>query len=87
MSDIAGESSAIEVDGTLRWNDFEGGFWSLELEREHAELGEHVVLSGFELPPDATDGAPVRMRVCARPDLIDFTMAGMRVDVLEARLR
>lgn len=82
----AGTSEPIDITGRLRWNDFEGGFWSLELDQEHAELGEFVVLSGFELPPDAQDGAAVRMRVIPRPDLIDFTMAGLRVEVLHAEL-
>lgn len=86
MSTDAGTSGPIDVVGTLRWNEFEGGFWSLELDPEHPELGEHVVLSGFELPPDAHDGARVRMRVRPRPDLIDFTMAGLRVEVESAEL-
>lgn len=83
----AGDSPAVTVDGILCWNDFEGGFWSLEIEPGHPELGEHVVLSGFELPAGAVDGSPVRMRVRARPDLVDFTMAGLRVEVLEADVR
>jgi hypothetical protein len=82
----AGDSPAVEVEGTLRWNDFEGGFWSLDLDHEHEELGERVVLSGFELPPDAEDGSRVRMRVRARPDLVDFLMAGLRVEVESAEL-
>ena len=86
MSSDAGSSSAQDVEGTLRWNDFEGGFWSLELTEEHAELGEHVVLSGFELPADAEHGSRVRMRVRARPDLVDFLMAGLRVEVESAEL-
>ena len=85
MSSGAGDSPPTEVIGTLRWNEFEGGFWSLELDPTHPELGEHVVLSGFELPT-AEDGARVRMRVRARPDLVDFTMAGLRVEVLDAAL-
>lgn len=86
MTSDAGSSPATEVEGTLRWNEFEGGFWSLELASEHPELGEHVVLSGFELPPDAEDGSHVRMRVRARPDLVDFLMAGLRVEVESAEL-
>lgn len=87
MDTPAGDSPVVTVDGTLRWNDFEGGFWSLELEPEHPELGDHVVLSGFELPAGAADGSRVRMRVRARPDLVDFTMAGLRVEVIEATTR
>lgn len=86
MSSGAGDSQAVEVEGTLRWNEFEGGFWSLELAAEHPELGEHVVLSGFELPPEAEDGSRARMRVRARPDLVDFRMAGLRVEVESAEL-
>ena len=86
MSSDAGTSPAIDVEGSLRWNEFEGGFWSLELEPEHAELGSHVVLSGYELPSEAQDGTRVRMRVRARPDLVDFLMAGMRVEVESAEL-
>ena len=86
MSAGAGDSPALDVEGTLRWNEIEGGFWSLELAAEHPELGEHVVLSGFELPPDAEDGTRVRMRVRARPDLVDFLMAGLRVEVESAEL-
>jgi hypothetical protein len=86
MCPDAGSSPAIDVEGTLRWNDFEGGFWSLELADEHAQLGSLVVLSGFELPPDAEDGTRVRMRVRARPDLVDFLMAGLRVEVESAEL-
>lgn len=86
MGDSAGASPLVTVEGTLRWNEFEGGFWSLELGSEHPDLGEHVVLSGFELPAGASDGSRTRMRVRPRPDLIDFTMAGLRVEVLEAEL-
>lgn len=86
MPPSAAGSPPVTLVGTLRWNEFEGGFWSLELDEEQPELGAQVVLSGFELPPGAADGSRVRMRVRARPDLIDFTMAGVRVEVLEAAL-
>lgn len=84
MAARAGDSDAVEVEGTLRWNEFEGGFWSLEPGTPHPELGATVVLSGFELPAGAADGTHVRMRVRARPDLVDFLMAGLRVEVLDA---
>jgi hypothetical protein len=86
MTSDAGDSESIDVVGTLRFNEIEGGFWSLELDPEHPELGQHVVLSGYELPPHAQDGSHARMRVRARPDLVDFLMSGMRVDVLEAEV-
>lgn len=86
MSTGAGTPEPIEIEGSLRWNEIEGGFWSVELASEHDEFGDHVVLSGFELPPHAADGSHVRMRVRARPDLVDFLMSGVRVEVLDAEL-
>lgn len=86
MPEGAGNSEPLEIEGTLRWNEIEGGFWSLELAEEHPELGDRVVLSGFELPPEAAEGSRVRMRVRARPDLVDFLMSGVRVEVEETRL-
>ena len=86
MTHGAGNSPELELNGTLRWNEIEGGFWSLELDPEHPDLGSTVVLSGYELPADAADGTHARMRVRARPDLVDFLMSGTRVEVLEAVL-
>lgn len=80
------ETPDQEIIGTLRWNDLEGGFWSLELDGEDPDLGSSVILSGFELPANAEDGARVRARGRARHDLVDFLMSGVRFEVHEAAL-
>lgn len=86
MHDSAGSLPEIAVTGTLRWNDFEGGFWSLELEPNHPTLGASVVLPAFDPPAGAADDSRVRVRARPRPDLIGFQMAGPLVDVLAAEL-
>lgn len=86
MSEHAGDSSAIEVAGTLRWNEFEGGFWSLEPLERHETLGSSIVLVDFTPPPGASDGSPMVVKVVPRPDLIGFTMAGIHAEVLDARV-
>jgi len=75
-----------EVRGTLRWNEFEGGFWSLEGVDPGLEMGTTIVLQDFDPPQDAIDGSTLRARVVAHPELVDFLMAGTRVYVLEAEL-
>ncbi len=82
MSSDAGTFPEHEVDGTLRWNDIEGGFWTLELEEPHAELGEHVVLQGWAAPAGTVDGTRVCARIREREEQFGFLMAGTMVDVV-----
>jgi hypothetical protein len=83
MSSDAGNSLDTDVVGTLQWNEFEGGFWSLDLASEHPELGARVVLSEFTPPSDVPQGSRVRARVRAREAQFGFQMAGAYVDVVE----
>ena len=89
MSSDAGNSPVVEVLGALRFNEIEGGFWSLELDESHDDLGEQVVLQDW-MPaadaPDQVDGAHVRARVRVRDEQFGFQMAGTMVDVLELAL-
>lgn len=67
--------------GTLRWNEFEGGFWSIEPENASTAL----VLDGWS-PGDADrfpDGTRVRARVRERDEQFGFMMAGTYVDVVD----
>jgi hypothetical protein len=83
MSDIAGSSPIYALDGALRYNDFEGGFWSLELDETHDELGDNVVLPGWTPPAGLLDDSRVRARVRVREEQVGFLMAGTMADVLE----
>jgi hypothetical protein len=87
MSEFAAASPEIELDGTLRWNEFEGGFWSLDLDAPHPELGSRVVLTEFTPPAAAVDGSRIRAHVRAREAQFGFQMAGVYVDVIDAELR
>lgn len=81
------DDSALETRvGTLRWNDFEGGFWSLEGDPSGTGTAPDVVLVGAPLPDAAADGARVEVRGRLRTDVADFLMAGARFEVVEARL-
>ncbi len=82
ISDIAGSSPAHDLDGALRYNDFEGGFWSLELDETHDGFGDHLVLPGFTPPAGLPDGSRVRARVRLREEQAGFLMAGPMADVL-----
>lgn len=71
----------ITVTGTLRWNEFEGGFWSIEPE----EASTALVLDGWA-PVEGgslTSGSRVRARVREREEQFGFVMAGTYVDVVE----
>jgi hypothetical protein len=67
----------------LRFNEFEGGFWSLDLDEADVDLGDHVVLPGWTPPADLDSGSRVRARVRPREEQAGFLMAGTMVDVLE----
>jgi hypothetical protein len=81
MLPFAGETPARELVGTLRFNEFEGGFWSLELAVADPQLGDSVVLQGVTVPAGLADGSRVRARVRAREEQFGFLMAGTYVDV------
>jgi hypothetical protein len=87
MSESAGNSGEFEVVGTIRFNELEGGFWVLELDESHDDLGMQVVLQGFapgpDSPADVADGSHVCARVRVREEQFGFQMAGTMVDVLE----
>ena len=85
MPAVSEGPQAHDYLGTLRWNDIEGWFWSLELDEADDVVGDRAVLSGFELPADAQDGSRARIRGVPRPDLVDFLMAGVRVEVESAQ--
>lgn len=84
MHSFAGNSEAVELLGTLRFREFEGGFWALELDAAIDGLGDHVVLAGYEPDAGMVDGMRVRVRARPQPDAIGFLMAGPQVDVIEA---
>lgn len=75
------ESLSFLLIGVLRFNEFEGGFWTLELNALHDELGEHVVLQGYTPPPGFTDGSRVSLRARLLKDQLGFLMAGPLVEV------
>jgi hypothetical protein len=79
----AGESADQVLVGTLRFNDLEGGFWSLELDEVHPEFGDHVVLQEWAPTALTQDGSRVRARVREAAEQFGFLMAGPMVDVLE----
>lgn len=75
----------MELQGVLRWNEFEGGFWSLELDEVHDELGTHVVLPDFTPPEGAGNGNPLVVTGEPAHMQVDFLMAGTRFLVTNAR--
>ncbi len=79
----AGDSQVVELVGALRFNEFEGGFWSIELDQPVAGLDGDVVLQGWSPGSGLEHGSPVRVRARTRPDAVGFLMAGPVVDVLE----
>ena len=80
----AGTSSEHEVRGTLHFSDLEGGFWSLELDASHPQLGDEVVLQDWSPTPPLADGTHVAMRVREQSEQFGFLMAGTMVEVLAA---
>lgn len=83
---------ASTVIGILRWNEFEGGFWSIEPDDGTTAL----VLDGWspgrergggggrgDTGRPVADGSHVRARVREREEQFGFMMAGTYVDVLE----
>lgn len=85
MHSFAGNSEVIELVGTARFEDIEGGFWSLQLDAAIDGLGDHVVLAGYEPDPGIVDGMRLRVRARPLPDAIGFRMAGPEVDVIDAQ--
>lgn len=75
------QMEASTVIGTLRWNEFEGGFWSLEPDDGSGVL----VLDGWSPSSGAAvaDGSHVRARVHEREEQFGFLMAGSYVQVVE----
>lgn len=82
MSPFPAGNAATEIVGTLRWNEFEGGSWSVELDTADPQLGPVLVLDGVTPPPGLVDGARVRARVRARDEQFGFLMAGTYVDLV-----
>jgi len=84
MGETPGNSQEAALVGVLNWNDFEGGFWSIDLEETHPVCGDRVVLRGVD-PADLglASGARVRARATPQPEQIGFQMSGTYVDVLE----
>lgn len=85
MNAFAGDSEVIELVGTVRFEEIEGGFWSLELDAAIDGLGDHVVLAGYTPDPGIVDGMRLRVRARPRSEAIGFRMAGPEVDVIEAQ--
>lgn len=75
----------MELRGILRWNEFEGGFWSLELDELHDELGTHVVLPDFTPPAMTGDGNSIVVTGEPAPTQVDFLMAGTRFTVADVQ--
>jgi hypothetical protein len=80
-----------ELVGTLRWNEFEGGFWSVDLDPAESPepappYGGRIVLGSEPVPAGLVDGAHVRVRGRAREDMLDFLMAGTRFDATSIEL-
>lgn len=71
----------FEVTGTLRWNDFEGGFWSLEPDGD----GSTLMLGDWRPAEPIGDGSRIRARVRAHEDAMSFQMAGTPAEVLDVR--
>lgn len=79
MSSFAGTSGELEVVGTLRFNEFEGGFWSIE-----PDSGDQaIVLPDWTPMAPLDDGSRVRARVRTREEQMGFLMAGPMADVVE----
>ncbi len=85
MHSFAGDSDVIELIGTARFEEIEGGFWSLELDEAIDGLGDHVVLADYTPDPGIVDGMRIRVRATPMPDAIGFRMAGPEVDVIDAQ--
>lgn len=90
MTHGSDDQQDTELVGALRWNEFEGGFWSLDIEPPEPagepRFGGRVVLGTPRLPAGAVDGCRVRVRGRAREDMLDFFMAGTRFDAHEVEL-
>lgn len=80
------EQDDVDLAGQLRWNEFEGGFWSLRVSPPHPEWGGNVELPGWTPPAGARDGQALRVRARHLPASFGFTMSGPRFEVLEATL-
>ena len=65
------------VLGTLQWNEFEGGFWSIAPDTGNSDF----VLQDWMPPADLVDGTRVRARLRVREAQIGFLMAGTYADV------
>jgi hypothetical protein len=83
MQQDAGVPGDLDLRGTLRFSDVEGGFWSLELDEPHDELGDRVVLQGFAPTPPLGDGSHVRVRARESEAQFGFIMSGPMVDVVD----
>ena len=80
------DATPIAVSGTLTWNEFEGGFWSIQPENDDPTY----VLQGWQPPasagePPLTDGTRVRARLRIREAQIGFLMAGTYADVVDVQ--
>lgn len=85
MHGSAGDSQLVELVGTVRFEEIEGGFWSLALDAAIDGLGDHVVLAGYEPETGTADGTRLHVRARTLPGAISFRMAGPEVEVIEAR--
>lgn len=82
---FAGDSEVVELVGTMRFEDIEGGFWSLDLDAAIDGLGDHVVLAGYTPDAGIVEGMRIRVRARTLPGAISFRMAGPEVDVIDAQ--
>ena len=82
MSSFPAGIRQVDVVGTLRFNEFEGGFWSIELDPADPQLGGAIVLDGTTPPAGFEDGTRVRARVRTREEQFGFLMAGTYVDLV-----
>lgn len=73
----AGNSALSEVRGTLTYNEFEGGFWSIEPD----PAGHAIVLPGWQPAAPMDHGSRVRARVRMREEQFGILMAGPMADV------
>lgn len=83
MTEHAGGFRSYELSGTLRFNDLEGGFWSLDLDEAHPDLGDHVILQGWSPDAPIGDGTRICARVREQQEQFGFLMAGPMVAVIE----
>jgi len=73
------------IQGWLRHEEIEGGFWRCEFGGDDAPHGGSVVLGNPEALGGLEDGTLVRLEGAVDPDRITFFMAGTFYEVTHAR--